>query len=107
MSREHFRFLQPPEASQVFQLAINAKGAISDNFGNKSDWQAAAQRAEKDWTGEVFIPYTAIDLSRPLVQGTTWGMQFGRQQKSKGETTSWTPGSAFIAKEGVGEVVFE
>jgi len=34
-------------------------------------------------------------------------MQFGRQEKPKGETTSWTPGSAFIVRESIGEVTFE
>jgi len=39
--------------------------------------------------------------------GTSWGMQFGRQQKAKGETTAWTPGRAFNVPEGFGLVVFE
>jgi hypothetical protein len=34
-------------------------------------------------------------------------MQFGRQQKAKGETTSWTKGASFIQKEGFGEIVFQ
>jgi len=55
----------------------------------------------------VAIPYSAIGLTGPPPSGIAWGMQFGRQQKSKGETTSWTPGAAFISKEGLGEVVFE
>jgi len=100
-------FIFPPGAAQVYQFAINSLGTFSDNFGNKTDWRAAAQRTDKEWTVEVAIPYSAIGLTGPPPSGIAWGMQFGRQQKSKGETTSWTPGAAFISKEGLGEVVFE
>jgi len=100
-------FLFPPGAPQVYQFAVNALGTRSDNFGNRTDWQAAAQRADQEWTVEVFIPYRVVGEEGPPPAGLAWGMQFGRQQKSKGETTSWTPGSAFIDKDGFGEVVFE
>ncbi|MEI6500514.1 MAG: sugar-binding protein, partial [Armatimonadota bacterium] len=95
------------DTTKVFQFAINANGAQSDNFGNKADWKAAAQKGEREWTVEVFIPYAALGQSGPPLPGLPWGMQFGRQQKSKGETTSWTKGQAFIQKEGFGEMVFE
>ena len=99
-------FLSVPGGAQVYQFAVNANGAFSDNSGNKSPWRAAAQRSEAGWTVEIFVPYSILGLSVPPPAGACWGMQFGRQQKSKAETTSWTPGQAFIAKEGFGEVVF-
>lgn len=102
-------FILPPETQRVYQFAINPLGTRSDNFGNKADWRAAAQRGDKDWTVEVFIPYSALGLSQPPGAGTPLGMQFGRQRprKANRETTSWTPGQAFISKEGFGEIVFE
>jgi len=95
------------DTTKVYQFAINANGAQSDNFGNKTDWKAAAQKGERDWTVEVFIPYAAIGVTGPPSPGLPWGMQFGRQQKAKGETTSWTKGQSFIQKDGFGEIVFE
>ena len=100
-------FLMPTGSKQVFQFAVNALGIRSDNFGNKTDWRAAAQRDEAEWTVEVFIPYATVGTEGPPGPGLPWGMQFGRQQKAIAETTSWTPGPAFISKEGFGEVVFE
>jgi hypothetical protein len=102
-------FVLPPETRRVYQFAVNPLGTRSDNFGDKADWRAAAQRGEKEWTVEVFIPYSAMGLSQPLAAGIPWGMQFGRQRprKSSRETTSWTPGPAFISKEGFGEIFLE
>ncbi|MBU0606433.1 MAG: hypothetical protein KKI08_01050, partial [Armatimonadetes bacterium] len=100
-------FILPTEGSRVYQFAINALGTQSDNFGNKADWQAAAQRGADEWTVEAFIPFAAIGLTGPPAGGLPWGMQFGRQQKAKRETTSWTPGAAFISKDSLGEIVFE
>jgi hypothetical protein len=100
-------FVLPSGGKQVFQFAVNALGAQSDNFGNKAEWKAAAFRGETEWIVEVSIPYKALGLDGPPGPGLPWGVQFGRQQKAKGETTSWTPGPAFISKEGFGEVLFE
>ena len=102
-------FILPADTQRVYQFAINPLGTRSDNFGNKTDWQAAAQRGEKEWTVEVFIPYAAIGLSQPPAAGVPWGMQFGRQRPRTGnrETTSWTAGTSFISKQGFGEILFE
>jgi hypothetical protein len=100
-------FIFPEGAPRVYQFAVNANGTQNDNFGNKVDWKAAAQRGDTEWAVEVFIPYVALGLSGPPTGGVPWGVQFGRQQKAKRETTSWTPGSSFISKEGMGEIVFQ
>jgi hypothetical protein len=100
-------FIMPTEASRVYQFAVNALGTQSDNFGNKADWRASAQRGADEWTVEAYIPFAALELPGPPAAGLPWGMQFGRQQKAKRETTSWTAGAAFISKESLGEVVFE
>lgn len=100
-------FVIPPRATQTYQFAINALGTRSDNSGNQADWQAAATRGAGEWTVEAFLPFAAVGVTASPVGGLPWGMQFGRQQKAKGETTSWTPGTAFIVKESMGEVAFE
>ncbi len=100
-------FVLPPGAPSAFQLAINALGTISDNFGNKAGWVAGAQRLADAWTVEVFIPYEAVGVSEAPRQGSSWALQLGRQQKAKAETTSWTPGRAFNVPEGFGEIVFD
>jgi hypothetical protein len=102
-------FILPADTQRVYQFAINPLGTRSDNSGNKADWLAAAQRGEKEWTVEVFIPYGVIGLSRPPAAGVPWGMQFGRQRPRTGnrETTSWTAGTSFISKQGFGEILVE
>ena len=100
-------FILTHGSGSTFQFAVNALGTRSDNFGNKTDWVAAAQRAAKAWTVEAFVPYSALGLSGPPRRGASWAVQFGRQQKAKRETTAWTPGRAFNVPEGFGEIVFE
>ncbi len=100
-------FIFPAESPQAYQFAVNALGTQSDNFGNKANWQAAAQQSEKEWTVELFVPFAAIGLQGPPPPTLPWNVQFGRQQKAKRETTSWTPSSAFISREGMGEIFFD
>lgn len=100
-------FIQVPGAKQVYQFAVNPLGTQSDNFGNAAAWTAAAVRDAAEWRVELCVPYAAIGLNGTPPRGSVWGVQFGRQQKARGETTSWTPGQAFIAKESLGELVFE
>jgi len=100
-------FLLPPGAPRAFQFAINSLGTISDNFGNKTDWRARAQRYEDAWTVEVFVPYEAVGVSKPPERGSSWACQFGRQQKAKRETSSWTPGAGFNRPNEFGELVFD
>ncbi len=100
-------FILLPGAPRALQFAINPLGTISDNFGNKTGWRAAAQRLEAAWTVEVSIPYDVIGVAGPPQPGTSWAFQFGRQQKAKGETTSWTPAAGFNVPEAFGEAVFE
>ncbi len=97
-------FVSPAGASRTYQFAVNSLGTQSDNFGNGANWRAAAQRGEPEWTVELVIPISVLDTE---IGRLPWGMQFGRQQKPLGETTSWTPGTAFIVKESMGEVDFE
>ena len=100
-------FVLPPGAPSALQFAVNALGTIGDNFGNEAEWTGAARQLEGAWTVEVFMPYEAVGVDQTPKQGTPWAVQFGRQQKAKGETTAWTPGRAFNVPEGFGEVVFE
>jgi hypothetical protein len=98
--------LLPPGAPGAFQFAINALGTQSDNFGDRAEWAAAAERLGDAWTVEVFIPYAAIGVAATPGEGARWAAQFGRQEKPRGETTSWTPAAAFNAPERFGEIVF-
>lgn len=96
----------PPGGRQVLQFAVNALGTRSDNFGNENGWKAAARRGKAEWTVEMFLPFRVFGGEGSPAGGLPWGMQFGRQEKAKKETTSWTPGRAFISKESFGEVSF-
>ena len=100
-------FILPPDARSAFQFAVNPLGTISDNFGNTADWRGAAKQLDDAWTVEVLIPWEAVEVDGVPEAGSSWAVQFGRQQKLKAETTSWTPGVAFNRPEGFGVVVFD
>ncbi len=100
-------FILTPGAKRSLQLAVNPLGTISDSFGNDTPWTAAAHQYDDRWTVEIAIPWEVVGARGRPEAGTSWGMQFGRQQKAKGETTAWTPGRAFNVPEGFGLVVFE
>ncbi|MGD9497825.1 MAG: sugar-binding protein, partial [Armatimonadota bacterium] len=100
-------FIEAPGATAVRQFAVNALGTISDNFGNSAPWRAAAKQYDDRWTAEIAIPWSVLGVEHAPAPGDSWGMQFGRQQKAKSETTAWTPGHAFNAPEGFGLVVFK
>jgi len=100
-------FVETPGATAVQQFAVNAIGAISDNFGNQAPWTADATWQDDRWTVEMFIPFEVLGVASAPAPGDSWGMQFGRQEKPSGETTSWTPGRGFNVPEGFGLVVFE
>jgi len=100
-------FIEPPGAPAVRQFAVNALGTISDNFGNAAPWRAGAKQYQDRWAVEIVIPWSVLGVDGAPAAGDSWGMQFGRQQKPSGETTSWTPGRAFNAPEGFGLVVFQ
>lgn len=100
-------FLQPPGAEAPLQFAVNPLGTQSDSFGNDSDWLAAAVLADSAWTAEIFIPFEVLGMDTPPQPGDIVPAQFGRQQKPKLETTSWTPCRAFRDPNCFGELLFE
>ncbi len=100
-------FIEVPGMTAVRQFAVNALGTISDNFGNTAPWRAGARQHEDHWTVEIAIPWSVLGVREAPAPGASWGMQFGRQQKARGETTAWTPGRAFNVPEGFGLVVFD
>lgn len=99
--------IETPGATAVKQFAVNALGTMSDNFGNTAPWRAAARQYEDRWTVEIAIPWAALGVAGAPAAGDSWGMQFGRQEKAKGEVSAWTPGRGFNVPEGFGLVVFE
>jgi hypothetical protein len=99
-------FLLPPGAKAPLQFAVNPLGAQSDNFGNDKPWQAAAQKGDAGWTVEAFIPYTVLGMAGPPAPGFVLPAQFGRQEKPKEETTSWSQCSAFIDADRFGDLVW-
>ena len=100
-------FLHPAGSKRTYQFAVNPLGTRGDDSGNSSDWLAAAAQAEGVWAVEVFIPFSAIGMTGPPAEGVPLGMQVGRQQKARKETSSWAPGKAFRSVESFGEVLFE
>ncbi len=100
-------FILPPGTRRALQFAVNPLGTISDNFGNDQPWTAAARQYDDHWTVEMRIPFGVLGVEGTPEPGTSWSVQFGRQQKPKSETTSWTPGQAFNVPDGFGLAIFQ
>ncbi|MBI2301904.1 MAG: hypothetical protein HYU66_23625 [Armatimonadetes bacterium] len=96
-------FLQVPGAARVLQFAVSPRGTISDNFGNDAPWRAAATQGADGWTVELFIPVSVLGRQPG---GVPWAAQLGRQQKPRGEVSSWTPAQAFSQREAFGVLAF-
>ncbi|MBN1672332.1 MAG: sigma-70 family RNA polymerase sigma factor [Kiritimatiellae bacterium] len=100
-------FLLPNGGGVPMQFALNAIGTQSDNIGNDKPWQGAARRAADAWTGELFIPYSALGVARQPVDRARWKIQVGRQQKPKGEISAWTRTDSFATVGRFGILEFD
>lgn len=95
-------FLDPgkkKDASDYFQMAVNAAGAMADQRGAPDvsgdvAWDCKgctvkAGKGENFWAIEMAIPFKALGVTKP-VAGTHWGANFARDRKAgAAEKGSW------------------
>lgn len=86
-------FLGLAEGGGYAHLAVNAAGTRYDARGtDKSwslDWRAAATLGSGQWTLEAAVPL-AVVLGRPPRNGDTLPLNVAREEKPRGELSSWS-----------------
>ena len=98
-----------PNASRgtYYQIEINPLGTVYDSFNDDRSWNSGAQtrsRHEKEaWILEVAIPWST--LGAVPQSGSRWGINLGRQEKLRGETSSST--STFKKTAAFADLIFE
>ncbi len=67
------------------------------------EWRSVVRKDATGWTAEMVLPFAAI--GGPPAPGETWGINFCREQKPKGELSTWSPMSGgFRAPAQFGEM---
>lgn len=75
-----------------FDFIVSAAGIqqdVREGSGWDANWQSAVAYQSDGWTLEMRIPYTALRYTQRPEQ--TWGVQFTRFDRSRGETSTWNP----------------
>lgn len=79
------------------QFAVSLSGATWDGAGDAAGispeanlkWSAKTAKAADGWTAEVAIPFASLGLTQHAT--STFGLNIAREEKPKGELSSWVP----------------
>ena len=101
-------FLDPDASrSTYYQFEINPLGTVYDSFNDDRSWNSGAQtrtrREEDAWILEVAIPWPALGAAPQ--SGARWGINLGRQEKPRAETSAIT--STFKETAAFADLIFE
>jgi hypothetical protein len=101
-------FLDPGASrGTYYQLEINSLGTVFDSSNDDRSWDSGARTGARHdgaaWILEVAIPWD--DLATVARPGQRWGINLGRQQKSRPETSSIT--STFKETVHFADLIFE
>ncbi|MCD6350917.1 MAG: hypothetical protein J7M26_02250, partial [Armatimonadetes bacterium] len=89
-------FLDPwaRKRRDYYQLCINCRGVLRDSHKTQTVWESGARvrtRIARDhWTAEVAIPYEHLGID--LTVGRQWGVNLVRNDRVRGEVTTWSLG---------------
>ena len=96
-------FLVPAGQTSMWHFAANVLGCRYDARGASAatedarvnpEWTVATSRRGNRWIVEAAIPFSSLTAEGPYA-GETWGVNFCRNEKPSGETSTWAPLSQF------------
>ncbi|MDH7568283.1 MAG: carbohydrate binding family 9 domain-containing protein [Armatimonadota bacterium] len=106
-------FLDPHrDRFTYYQFAVNLLGTRFDLKGDAAGgrpgwdapWNAATARGTDRWWAEMAIPFASLDLDAEQTSDI-WGINFAREQKPRGELSSWSfTGGSFAQPNRFGEL---
>jgi hypothetical protein len=78
-------------------FVVNPNGAQYDEAGDgagvdttwDAPWQSAASRTADGWVAEMALPFAALELNKHV--SSTWGVNFCREERPRGELSTWSP----------------
>jgi hypothetical protein len=88
----------------VYQFGVNCTGLEYDaKDGHKEwngKWQSRTRINDEDWTVEIAIPYSVLELPSYPKNGKSWKINFCRSTKQPAEKSEWsaTLGSPLSAR---------
>lgn len=88
-------FLDPDHDHKgYYQFTVNSLGVIRDSRGTDPSWESGARaavvRRADAWLIELAIPYDNLALT--LDVGQVWGINLVRNDRVRGETSTWSLG---------------
>jgi len=77
----------------IYRFGVNCKGVQFDAKGIQKNWNAKWESASRinyeNWTVEMSIPYTVLELSSFPKKGERWKINFFRSTKNPIEKSEW------------------
>jgi len=82
------------ENEMVYQFGVNFKGVEYDAKGGRKEWngkwKSKTHINQEDWTVEMAIPYSVLELPSPPKNGDKWRINFYRSTKQPAEKSEWS-----------------
>lgn len=107
-------FLDPDnDGKNCYHLIANAVGTQYDEYGRlgtpeswDGPWYTMSRIEEKAWHLSAAIPFSSLGLETPK-SGDVWGVNLGRNERVRGEISSWSPVlGEFAEPQYFGRIVF-
>ena len=82
------------EEEMVYQFGVNCAGTEYDSKGGRKEWngkwKSKTRINDEDWTVEIAIPYSVLELSSPPKKGEIWKINFFRSTMEPAEASEWS-----------------
>ena len=78
----------------VYQFGVNCKGTKYDSKDGRKEWsgkwKSKTRINDEDWTVEIAIPYSVLELPSPPKKGEIWRINFCRSTMEPTEKSEWS-----------------
>jgi predicted phosphodiesterase len=78
----------------IYQFGVNCKGVEYDSKSGHKEWngkwKSSTRINERDWTVEMAIPYSVLELLSPPEKGSRWKINFCRSTTKPAEKSEWS-----------------